>query len=66
MNFLFTLEHGDELFDFAGASFGFFHGLDTPEDRVPVRPVETIEKCLRSRMSVESGLKIFGHSSSAR
>jgi hypothetical protein len=41
MNLLFPFQHSDKLLDLPGASLRFFHCLNAPQDRKPVRPVKS-------------------------
>jgi hypothetical protein len=50
MNLLLPLQHCNKLLNLPRASLRFFHRLNSPKDRIAVRPVKSPEKCCGPRI----------------
>ena len=66
MNLFFPLQHSNEVLNLPGASLGFFHRLNSPQNRIPVGPVHGFEKCGSSRIRIQCFLEVGGHGCPAR
>src|SRR5580658_600268 len=61
MKLLFPSEHSNQLLNFVSSSLHFFHSLNSPQNRIPIGPVKSFEKCRGPRIQVQSSLKVARH-----